>query len=176
MISSKRSPKSSPKKVEAAATNLEAAFVKEDFQTGQKTAKKAAEILVSKNLGFIIPTARQKQNLLVAFAKRGKVVYGRAFDIVKLSSPIRLNDLSDVEANLSKIVIFEIKSTKKVLKPNFSTFFFSLTGAEVLVAQSLKSQFKFALVNTTTKGHLELDLSEIFARAKGIYSGWSIML
>jgi hypothetical protein len=62
-------------------------FPIEEFQTGQKTAKKAAAILVSKNLGFIIPTARQKLNLLVAFAKKGKVVYGRAFDIVKLSGP-----------------------------------------------------------------------------------------
>jgi len=151
-------------------------FEKEAFQSGQKTAKKAAAILVSKNLGFIIPTAQQKLNLLVAFAKRGKVVYGRAFDIVKLSGPVRLDDLSDIEEHLSRITIFEIKSTRKVLRADFSSFFFSLTGAEVLVAQSLKKQFKFALVNTTTTEHLEMNLAEIFARAKGIYSGWSIML
>jgi hypothetical protein len=127
-------------------------------------------------LGFIIPTARQKLNLLVAFAKKGKVVYGRAFDIVKLSGPVTLDDLSEVEKNLNRVTIFEIKSTRKILKADFSAFFFSLTGAEVLVAQSLKKQFKFALVNTTTTEHLEMDLAEIFARAKGIYSGWSIML
>jgi hypothetical protein len=148
----------------------------EVFQSGQKTAKKAAAILVSKDLGFIVPTARQKLNLLVAFAKKGKVIYGRAFDIIKLSGPVALDDLSDVERHLNRITIFEIKSTRKILKPDFSAFFFSLTGAEVLVAQSLKKQFKFALVNTTTTEYLELDLSEIFARAKGIYSGWSIML
>jgi diacylglycerol kinase len=148
----------------------------EEFQSGQKTAKKAAAILVSKNIGFIVPTARQKLNLLVAFAKKGKVIYGRAFDIVKLSGPVILDDLSDVEKNLNRITIFEIKSTRKVLKPDFSAFFFSLSGAEVLVAQSLKKQFKFALVNTTTSEYLEMDLAEIFARAKGIYSGWSIML
>jgi hypothetical protein len=153
-----------------------AELLKEEFQSGQKTAKKAAAILVSKDLGFIVPTARQKLNLLVAFAKKGKVIYGRAFDIVKLSGPVRLDDLPDVEKNLNRITIFEIKSTRKVLKSDFSAFFFSLTGAEVLVAQSLKKQFKFALVNTTTTEYLEMDLSEIFARAKGIYSGWSIML
>ncbi len=151
-------------------------LIKEEFQSGQKTAKKAAAILVSKNLDFIVPTARQKLNLLVAFAKKGKVVFGRAFDIVKLSGPVTLDDLADVEKNLSRITIFEIKSTRKILKSDFSSFFFSLTGAEVLVAQSLKKQFKFALVNTTTTEHLELDLAEIFGRAKGIYSGWSIML
>jgi hypothetical protein len=171
-----RSSKNLIKEAEGIGDSPERAFIKEDFQTGQKTAKKAAEILVSKNLGFVVPTARQKQNLLVAFAKRGKVVYGRAFDIVKLAGPVILNDLTDIENNLSNITIFEIKSTRKILKADFSTFFFSLTGAEVLVAQSLKKQFKFALVNTSTKTHLELELSEIFARAKGIYSGWSIML
>src|SRR5947207_2883754 len=101
MILQKRSQKSLAKAVvEANAADPEIAFVKEDFQSGQKTAKKAAEILVSKNLGFVVPTAREKQNLLVAFAKKGKLVYGRAFDIVKLSTPVNLGDLSDIEENL----------------------------------------------------------------------------
>lgn len=145
-----------------------------DFQSGQKTAKKAAAILVAKNLGFIVPTAGQKLNLLIAFAKKGKVVYGKAFDIVRLSGAVILDDLADLEENLDKVTIYEIKSTKKNLKSDFSSFFFALTGAEVLVAQSLKKQFKFALVNTSTNEHLEMDLADIFARAKGIYPTWSI--
>ncbi|HXI25330.1 MAG TPA: hypothetical protein VNG71_15810 [Pyrinomonadaceae bacterium] len=154
----------------------EATPLLDDFQSGQKTAKKAAEILVSKDLGFIVPTARQKLNLLIAFAKKGKVVYGRAFDILKLSGSVALDDLEDVEANLSKITVYEIKSTRKKLNSDFSNYFFSLTGAEVLVAQSLKKQFKFALVNTSTREHLELDLAQLFGRARGIYPGWSLML
>jgi hypothetical protein len=145
-----------------------------DFQSGQRTAKKAAGILVAKNRGFIIPTARQKQNLLVAFAKKGKVVYGKAFDIVRTAGRVNLDDLSSVEANLHRVTIFEIKSTKKRLQPDFSKFFFALTGAEVLVAQSLKQQFKFVLVNTATGQHTEIGLAQIFARAKGIYPTWSI--
>jgi len=146
----------------------------EAFQSGQQTAKKAAAILVSKRLGFIVPTAKQKQNLLTAFAKKGKVVYGKAFDIVKLSGPVNLDDLSNLEQNLEHVTIFEIKSTKKNLKSDFSTFFFALTGAEVLVAQSLKKQFRFVFVNTSTDQHLEMSLQDIFARAKGIYPTWSI--
>src|SRR5712691_11105408 len=176
MSLSKRSPPSLPPEVEENVIDPKTEFETEAFQSGQKTAKKAAAILVAKNLGFIVPTARQKLNLLVSFAKKGKVVYGRAFYIVKLLGSVRLDDLSDIEENLKRITVFEIKSTRKVLKSDFSGFFFSLTGAEVLVAQSLKKQFKFALVNTTTAEHLEMDLAEIFARAKGIYSGWSIML
>lgn len=134
----------------------------------------AAKILVAKKDGFIVPNAKQKQNLLVAFAKKGKVVYGKAFDIVKMSSVVNLNDLADLEKNLQKVTIFEIKSTKKKLRADFSTYFFALTAAEVLVAQSLRKQFKFMLVNTTTGEHLEMDLADIFARAKGIYPTWSI--
>ena len=145
-----------------------------EFQSGQKTAKAAAAILVAKKAGFIIPKGKQRQNLLVAFAKRGKVVYGKAFDVVKLSAPVDLADLTEVEKHLEQIIVFEIKSTRKKLKADFSGYFFALTAAEVLVAQSLKKQFGFVLVNTGTGEHLEMSLSEIFARAKGIYPTWSI--
>ncbi|HEY1789326.1 MAG TPA: hypothetical protein VGJ73_14295 [Verrucomicrobiae bacterium] len=145
-----------------------------EFQSGQKTAKAAAAILVAKRAGFIIPTQKQRQNLLVAFAKQGKVVYGKAFDVVRVCAPVNLIDLSEVEKHLEQIKIFEVKSTRKNLKADFSGYFFALTAAEVLVAQSLKKQFGFVLVNTRTREHLEISLSGIFARAKGIYPTWSI--
>jgi hypothetical protein len=142
--------------------------------SGQTTARTAAALLVAKNVGFLVPTARQKQNLTVAFAKRGMVVYGKAFDIIRLSGDVNLDDLSELEHHLDRVTIFEIKSTRKNLKPDFSSYFFALTAAEVLVAQSLKKNFKFMFVNTATGGFLELTLVEIFAKAKGIYPTWSI--
>jgi hypothetical protein len=145
-----------------------------EFQSGQKTAKAAAAILVAKKAGFIIPTGRQRQNLLVAFAKKGKVVYGKAFDVAKLSGSVDLDDLAQVEEHLEQVTVFEIKSSRKKLRSDFSGYFFALTAAEVLVAQSLKKQFGFVLVNTGTGEHLEMSLSEIFSRAKGIYPTWSI--
>ena len=151
--------------------DIEAGF---EFQSGQKTAKAAAEILVAKNIGFIVPTNKQRQNLLVAFAKKGKVVYGKAFDVVRLSGPVDLDDLADIERGLSKVTVYEIKSSKKKLSADFAGYFFALTAAEILVAQSLKTQFKFVLVNTNNGEHLEMQLSEIFSRAKGIYPTWSI--
>lgn len=144
------------------------------FQSGQATSKKAMEILVQKRIGFVIPTAQQRQNLLVAFAKRGKVVYGKAFDIVRVTGTVNLDDLSDCERNLTNVTIYEIKSTKKELPGDFRGFFFALTAGEILVAQSLKRQFRFVFVNTTTCDYWEAALSEIFARAKGIYPTWSI--
>jgi hypothetical protein len=142
--------------------------------TGNATAKKAAAILVAKNVGFVIPTAAQKRNLLVAFAKRDLVIYGKAFDIVRLSGAVDLDDLSSIETHLDLITLFEIKSTRKQLKADFSAYFFALTAGEVLVAQSLKKRFKFVFVNINTSDHLELSLVEIFTRARGIYPTWSI--
>lgn len=144
------------------------------FTTGQSTAKKAAAILVAKNAGFRVPTARQKQNLAIAFAKRGMVVYGRAFDIVKVSGQVNLDDLNEVEQHLRQVTIFEIKSTRKDLKPDFSGYFFALTAAEVLVAQSLKKNFKFVFVNIATGNFRELSLVQILAKVRGIYPTWSI--
>lgn len=142
--------------------------------TRNATANKAASILVSKQIGFIVPTAKERLNLLVAFAKKNMVVYGKAFDIVKISEKVDLNDLSSVEKNLDQIRIYEIKSTNKNLPSDFSKYFFGMSGAEMLVAQSLKRYFKFIFVNIRTGDFLELDLGQIFARAKGIYPTWSI--
>jgi hypothetical protein len=148
-----------------------------EIESGSATARRAAQMLVEKQLGFILPTPKQKKNIVVAFVKRDMIVYGRAFDIVKLIAPIDLDDLSEIEARINKIQLFEIKSTRKdKINANFHGYFFSLTAAEVLVAQSLKQQFKFALVNTLTKHYVELSLNELFGRAKGIYPSWSILL
>jgi len=142
--------------------------------SGSATAGKAAQLLVKKKLGFSIPSAKQKKNIVVAFAQRDMVVYGKAFDVVRLAQPVDLDSLEDVEANLSKILVCEIKSTKKEVSADFRGYFFALTAAEVLVAQSLKAQFRFIFVNTVSGAHMELKLSEIFAKARGIYPTWSI--
>ena len=146
-------------------------------RVGNATARRAAQILIEKRLGFTLPTPKQKKNLAVAFVKKGMIVYGRAFDIVKLLAAVDLDDLSDIEAKIHKIQLFEIKSTNKdKIGVSFGGYFFGLTAAEVLVAQSLKQQFRFVLVNTLTKHHVELSLNELFGRAKGIYPTWSILL
>lgn len=142
--------------------------------SGSATAGKAARLLVEKKLGYLVLTAKQKKNLVVAFAKQDMVVYGKAFDVVRLAEPVNLDSLEDVEANLSKILVCEIKSTRKEVSADFRGYFFALTAAEVLVAQSLKTQFRFIFVNTVSGAHMELKLNDIFAKARGIYPTWSI--
>ena len=141
----------------------------------QQTANRAAQILVNSDNGFVLPTAKQKRVLLVEFAKQNVVIYGKAFDILKTRVPIDLDDSHHVSDCLKDICLYEIKSTNKSqVGPDFAKYFFALTTAELLVAQSLKAQYMFAFVNILTGEWQELTLQQVFARAKGIYPTWSI--
>lgn len=64
------------------------------------TAQRAGNILVAKGLGFVLPTGKQKKNLVIAFAKRDMIVYGKAFDIIKLSGRVDLDILEEIESKL----------------------------------------------------------------------------
>lgn len=143
----------------------------------QGTAKKAIYHLLSLNVGFKVPTKAERLNLLITFAKMNKVVYGKAFDVIRFTEKVNINleNLDDVEKNINKIIIYEVKSTnKKYLDKNFERYFFGLTTAELLVAQNLKNHFRFIFVNVETKETLELTLKQVFEKAKGIYPVWSI--
>lgn len=141
-----------------------------------QTAKNAAKTLLRSNSGFVLPTAAQKRLLLVEFAKKNFAIYGKAFDVVKLSASVDLENAGDIGHNLDRITLCEIKSSNRKLPHDFKGYFFALTAAELLVAQSLKNRFKFVLVNTTTEAFMELTLQELFGKARGIYPTWSIML
>ena len=140
------------------------------------TASAAATILAVSGAGFVVPTAAQKRNILVALAKANKVVYGRAYDIIKIrgKTKINLSNAGDVEKNIDRIQIYEIKSTNRSLDSTFEGYFFSLSTAELLVAQSLGPRFKFVFVNITTQTFVELTLAGILRRTKAIYPSWSI--
>lgn len=149
------------------------ALADDSAQTGQRTARIACEIL--RERGFIIPTAAQREALLVAFVRAGYVIYGKAFDVVKCAAPVDLASSDDVLNNLEEVTLFEIKSTNKAtVKPDFKGYFFSLSTAELLVAQNLGKHYRFAFVNTRTRKHEELALLDVFQRARGIYPTWSI--
>jgi hypothetical protein len=69
--------------------------------SGSSTAKTALAMLVQGDSAFIAPTKNQRRNLAMAFAAENKVVYGRAFDAVKIvgGSDVDLDDLDSVRAN-----------------------------------------------------------------------------
>jgi hypothetical protein len=147
-----------------------------DRPSNQATARLAAEILGQGGTGFVVPTARQREAILVAFVREGYVIYGKAFDIIRVKTKIDLADENEIRRHLNDIVLYEIKSTSKANIPaDFRGYFFSLSTAELLVAQNLGPRYRFAFVNTRTRTHIELSLPELFARSRGIYPSWSVM-
>ena len=135
--------------------------------TGQATAKKALAMALQN--GYEVPTALGRRNLAMAFAAKGCVVYGKAFDCFLVSGdPLDLSNLAEVQERIDVVTLCEIKSTRKELGEQFGGYFFSISTAEVLVAQSLGSQFRFLFVNTTTGSLLDLRLQDVYTRAKAI--------
>jgi hypothetical protein len=146
-----------------------------DRQSGQKTAAQAVGILVALGQGFHQPTKSQRRNLSVVMAEDGRVIYGDAFDVVKLPLGVDADDMAALRAVVRELVFYEVKSTNKgTVKADWSGYFFSLSTAELLSAQALKERFRFAFVNVLTKKVEERTLGEVFARARAVYPTWSI--
>ncbi|MCH8833677.1 MAG: hypothetical protein IIA81_05240 [Thaumarchaeota archaeon] len=141
----------------------------------QQTTIKALEILKNKKIGFRVLNSTEKKNLALAFARKNMVIYGKAYDIIRYKKKIDFSNEKDVEKKFDDITVYEIKSTnRKDVKKDFSGYFFDLTTAELLVAQSLKTRFKFVFVNTVTGNYNELSLNQVFAKSKAIYPKWAI--
>jgi len=147
-----------------------------ETKTGRGTARRAISILLAKGQGFHEPSALERRNLCVGFAKVGKVLYGAAFDAIRLAGEVDLGCHESIEQNVDLITVYEVKSTNRPkLDAAFSGYFFDLTTAELLVAQSLGDSYRFAFVNTITGEHLELALSEVFGKARRIYPKWAVL-
>ena len=141
------------------------------------TSTKAAQLLQEKDKHFRIPSPKQRKNLSVEFAKLGKVIYGQAFDIVRVDGDYNLDEVWSISKGIKekKITLYEIKATNRTnVTDEFGDYFFSLSTAEVLVAQSLKDAYMFIFVNINTHKYIELTLPEVYAKAQAIYPSWSI--
>lgn len=135
----------------------------------------AVQILIRANLGFQEPTREQRLNLSVAFAKKGMILHRDAFDLVRSSSRLSLSTHESIERSLGGIKVYEVKSTRLGnLGPNLRNYFFSLSTAELLSAQSLKRQYRFAFVNIATRWHKEITLRQVLSKARIVYPEWAI--
>lgn len=107
----------------------------------------------------------------------GVPLYGNAFDVVRSANKIDYKNIEDIRRNLESITIYEVKSTNKANLPkDFKGYFFDLTTAELLVAQSLGKHFRFAFVNTVNGNYVETDVRGLLATASRIYPKWAITL
>ena len=144
---------------------------------GNRTAQQAVAILLAHDPRYRYPSKAERQALLVGYAKRGKTLYGAAFDVIRLGAPIDLIDEDAIAAGIDAITICEIKSTNRTaIGSDLKGYFFNITAAELLTAQSVGERYRFLFVNTVTGEHKELALNEVFGRARGMYPAWHIRL
>ena len=139
------------------------------------TSRRAVRIMVEKGEGFHEPKGKERDALLVGFAMHRRGVYGAGYDLVHLEREVDLTSSQAVAENISAIRIIEVKSTnRKLMKADLKGYFFNITAAELLVAQSLGPQFRFAFVNTLTGEYQEMSLNDVFARSRAMYPAWHI--
>ncbi len=144
-----------------------------------KAPRAAALTLLRADPRYRIPTANQRKNIVAAFMNQGLVLYDKAFDVVRIDSGLDLDSPGQIARRLNAIVLVRLKASakrmsKKTSKTKFDGYFFSLSATELLMAQTLRERYKFVFVNTATEEYLELDLKQIFSRAKGMYPSWGI--
>jgi hypothetical protein len=139
------------------------------------TSRLAVEQLLNMTGGYIEPSPAQRTNLMVAFAMGGIPLFGAAYDLVRCASDIDLNDRDKVIARRAEITLIEVKSTNQAkVKEDLKGYFFNVTGAEFLVAQSLGDQYRFAFVNIVNGFVVERSLRQVFASAKAMYTAYHL--
>lgn len=142
---------------------------------GHRTAQRAVDILLEADPSYCCPTRAERDALLVGYAKHRKVLYGAAFDALRLDRPVDLLDPDAIAASLDAITICEVKSTNRTaIKTDLKGYFFNITAAELLTAQSVGERYRFVFVNTLTGEHQEMALNEVFGRARAMYPAWHI--
>lgn len=144
---------------------------------GQRTARKAVEILLAHDPRYHCPTPAERKALMVGYAICGKTLSAAAYDVIRLERPINLTDPEAIAEAIDAIIICEVKSTnQKKIGADLKGYFFNITAAELLTAQSVGERYRFLFVNTVTGEHQEMALSEVFGRARNMYPAWHIKL
>ena len=127
--------------------------------------RKAINILLKKP-GYMELTNQQKKNLVVAFARKGKVVHKRAFDLIRISGKVDFSDENDIMKNLKNITFIELKSTASSKDSKFSGQFFGLTVNQMSMGQTFKDQYRFIFLDIKNNNILEMDLKKLYSRMR----------
>ena len=129
------------------------------------TEKDAINILL-RNPKFKELTAEEKNTLLVAYARKKKVVHKKAFDLIRISGKIDFSSESSIMKNIENITFIEVKATKNAKDAKFSGQFFGLTMREMIMGQTYKNKYRFIFVDVTSENTLEMDLKKLYSRMK----------
>ena len=131
-----------------------------------QSAERIAINTLLKNPKFKELTAKEKNTLFVAYARKNKVVHKRAFDLIRISAKIDFSSEVSIMENIENITFIEVKSTKMSKDVNFSGQFFGLTMREMIMGQTYKNNYQFIFVDVTNGNTLEMDLKKLYSRMK----------
>ena len=131
-----------------------------------QSAERIAINTLLKNPKFKELTAKEKNTLFVAYARKNKVVHKRAFDLIRISAKIDFSSEVSIMENIENITFVEVKSTKMSKDVNFSGQFFGLTMREMIMGQTYKNNYQFIFVDVTNGNRLEMDLKKLYSRMK----------
>ena len=131
-----------------------------------RSAERIAINTLLKNPKFKELTAKEKNTLFVAYARKNKVVHKRAFDLIRISAKIDFSSEASIMENIENITFIEVKSTKMSKDVNFSGQFFGLTMREMIMGQTYKNNYQFIFVDITNGNTLEMDLKKLYSRMK----------
>ena len=131
-----------------------------------QSAERIAINTLLKNPKFKELTAKEKNTLFVAYARKNKVVHKRAFDLIRISAKIDFSSEASIMENIENITFIEVKSTKMSKDVNFSGQFFGLTMRVMIMGQTYKNNYQFIFVDITNGNTLEMDLKKLYSRMK----------
>lgn len=106
------------------------------------TESEAIRFLLEKNPCFNRPSKDERREILNSLGLPPS--FSRAFDLV-LSPNDSVDKISEIP--LEKLILIELKTTKKKLTNNPDGFFFGATENEFRLAEKLGDKFKFCFVS-----------------------------
>ncbi len=131
--------------------------------------------------GFVRPSAKQRKNIVTAFAGHGVTVHKSGFDVVRAEDASFLDAVNEIEKRLEEFRLYEVKTCGAARKSEVSAGFkglgFTLTDKEHHNAKVLGPQYRFLFVNLRTRAHRECALTDFFLDGRArIYQTWSVFL
>lgn len=124
------------------------------------TEKAAIDYLLSADRRFWVPNLASRRHILSQLGMRPSL--SRAFDLVYVDEDVN-EDGGLLVAEIDRVTLVELKTTRKGLPELPRGFFFGATKNEFDLAEALGERFRFCFVclHPETPGHVLLSLSEL---------------
>ena len=141
----------------------------------------AASWTTMRRFGFVRPTPQQRKNIVAAYAKHGKEVKAKGFDLIKQADVATINNVNALAKKAESIKLYELKTAgkkrKSIVKENWSGLGFTLTSSEKHNAETLGDNFKFLFLNLKNNALHECKLEDFFSSdVANTYPTWSVFI